>query len=67
MEEHPLTVEVLREEHPGVRGHGAAPARVLDVVAGTVDAAILGTLVAHDVVCRGASIAELGTLQSQRR
>lgn len=36
-----LTVEVLGEEHPAVRGHGAAPTRVSDVVAATVDTAIL--------------------------
>lgn len=64
---HTLTVEVLGEEHSGVRGHGATPARILDVVAGAVDAAILGPLVAIRAVRRDAGCTELGALQSQRR
>lgn len=35
-----LTIEILREQNSGVRGHGAAPARILNVVASAVDAAV---------------------------
>lgn len=62
-----LTVEVLREEHSGVRGHSAAPARVLDVVATAVDATVLGVLVAVNAMRRGTSCSELGALQLQCR
>lgn len=62
-----LTVKVLGEEHSGVRGHRAAPARVLDVVAAAVDATVLGVVFAAGAVRRRTGCSELGALQPQRR
>lgn len=62
-----LTVEVLGEEHSGVRGHRAAPARVVNVVAAAVDVTVLGVLVAAGAMRRGAGRSELSALQPQRR
>jgi len=62
-----LTVEVLGEENSAVRGHRAAPTRIVDVVAGAIDAAILGHLVARHAMRRGTRFTERGALQTQGR
>lgn len=58
-----LTVEVLGEENSGVRGHRAAPARVLNIVARAVDAAIFRPSVAFHAMHRGTRFTERGALQ----
>jgi hypothetical protein len=62
-----LTVKVLGEEDSAVCGHRATPARVVNVVTGAIDAAILGHLVARHAMRRGAGFTERGALQTQTR
>lgn len=57
----------MGEEDSGVRGHRAAPGRIVDVVAAAVDAAVLGRLVALRAVRRGAGFTERGAVQAQGR
>lgn len=59
-----LTVEVLREEDSGVRGHCTAPARIVDVVASAIDAAILRSSVTFHAVPRSTGFTERSALQA---